>query len=402
MTSTDCAIELYERATALFAAGSLAGAERTAFEARDLFLREDGSDSPDAANVSNLLSRIAAARGQFARSGEHARAAWEIMERLGNRCTGVEAESIRLEALGNAGTALRSQGLYAEAEPWLRLAIEHAERCGLCATSQLNDLAVLYKYTGRFDEAERLYWKALADTSGEDAAAATIYHNLGGLNHSRGEFAAAEPFARRACEIRERLLGPDHPDTLADACALAGVLDGLGSYAESEPIYRHALTVFTSMFGEMHLEVAVNLNNLAALRWAQGDAVEAESLYFRSLRIKRELLGDAHPDMALTLLNYASMLCDLERQGEARPMALRALRVFEAVLEPSHPRIAAVRELCEVRLQRESGKGKIDAAIGSSIVGGIGVPVAYAGPSTLPGEDQVNAILPQSLAGKGT
>jgi tetratricopeptide (TPR) repeat protein len=348
MISAECAIELYERAAALFAAGSWAGAERAALEARDRFLREDGPDSPDAANVSNLLSRIAAAVGQYARSGDHARAAWEIMERLGDRCTGVEAEAIRLQALGNAGTALRSRGLYAEAEPWLKLAIVYAEKSGLSAASHWNDLAVLYKYTGRFDEAERLYRKALAETSGEDAAAATVDHNLGGLNHSRGEFAAAEPFARRACEIRERLSGPDHPDTLADACALAGVLDGLGRYAESEPIYRHVLSVFESMFGETHPEVAANLNNLAALRWAQGDAVEAESLYLRSLRIKRELLGDAHPDTALTLLNYAVMLCDLERQDEARPMAIGALRVFEAVLEPSHPRIAASRELCEM------------------------------------------------------
>ncbi len=354
MNSADCAIELYERAAALFAAGLWAEAERTAFEARDRFLQEDGPDSPDAANVSNLLSRIAAAQGQYARSGEHARDAWGIMERLGNRCTGMEAEAIRLQALGNAGTALRSRGLYAEAEPWLKLAIVYAEKSGFSAVSHRNDLAVLYKYAGRFDEAERLYRWAMAETSGEDAAAATIYHNLGGLNHSRGEFAAAEPFARRACEIRERLLGPDHPDTLADACALAGVLDGLGRYAESEPIYRHALTVFASMFGEMHPELAANLNNLAALRWAQGDAVEAESLYLRSLRIKRELLGDAHPDTALTLLNYASMLCDLARQGEARSMALGALRVFEAALEPSHPLIAAARELCEVRLHSAS------------------------------------------------
>jgi len=347
MIPADAAIELYERAAALFSAGLWDGAERTAFKARDLFLQEDGLDSPDAANVSNLMSRIAAVRGQWVRSAEHARAAWAIMERLGNRFTGVEAEAIRLEAIGNVGTALRSLGLYGEAEPWLKLAIEHAEKCALRATSQLNDLAVLYKYTGRFDEAERLYCKALADTSGEDAAAATIYHNLGGLNHARGEFAAAEPAARRACEIRERLSGSDHPDTLADACALAGVLDGLGRYAESEPIYRHALDAFEAMFGEMHPEIAVNLNNLAAIRWAQGDAVEAEFLYLRSLRIKRELLGDAHPDTALTLLNYAAMFCDLDNRGDARRMALSALSVFESTLEPSHPRIAAARELLE-------------------------------------------------------
>ena len=83
------------------------------------------------------------------------------MERLGNRCAGVEAEAIRLEALANAGTALRLRGLYAEAEPWLKLAIEHAEKSGLSASSHRNDLAVLYKYTGRFDEAEELQRKAI-------------------------------------------------------------------------------------------------------------------------------------------------------------------------------------------------------------------------------------------------
>lgn len=353
----DRAIGLYERAAAAAAAGLHDDADRSALEARDLFLQEDGPDSPDAANVSNLLSRIAAARGHYARSAEHARVAWEIMERLGDRCSSVEADAIRLEALANTGTALRSQGLYAKAAPLLELAIEHAAKSRLSVVSHLNNLAVLYKYTGRFDEAERLYRRAMAETSGEDSAAATIYHNLGGLNHSRGEFAAAEPYARRACEIRERLSGPDHPETLADACALAGVLDGLGRYAESEPIYRHALTVFASMFGEKHPEIAVNLNNLAAIRWAQGDAVEAESLYLRSLSIKCELLGDTHPDTALTLLNYASMLCDLERQGEAHHMALSALRVFESALELSHPRIAAARELCRFLLTRRECDG---------------------------------------------
>jgi tetratricopeptide (TPR) repeat protein len=343
----DLGIGLYERAIAAASAGHWSDAYSTALQARDVFLRDEGPDSPDAANVSNLLSRIAAARGQYARSAVHACAASEIMGRLDDRCTGVDAEAIRLEALANMGTALRLHGLYAEAEPWLKRAIGQAQRNGLNAASHRNDLAVLYKYTGRFDEAERLYREALAETSGEDALAATIYHNLGGLNHSRGNFAAAEPYARRARDIRRRLLGPDHPDTLADDCALAGVLDGLGRYAESEPIYRNALTRFASLFGERHPEVAVNLNNLAAIRWGQEDALEAEFLYLRSLSIKRELLGDAHPDTALTLFNYAAMLCDLDRQGEARPMALRALLVFEAVLEPSHPRIAAARELLQ-------------------------------------------------------
>ncbi|MEP7270952.1 MAG: tetratricopeptide repeat protein [Acidobacteriota bacterium] len=67
---------------------------------------------------------------------------------------------------------------------------------------------MLYKYTGNFDEAERLYQRALVITAGTLGQAhpevATIYHNLGGLEHARGRDAGGEPLARRPVEIRER------------------------------------------------------------------------------------------------------------------------------------------------------------------------------------------------------
>jgi tetratricopeptide (TPR) repeat protein len=342
----DRAIELHEQALAAAANHRWEDAVKLATEARDLFYREDGPLSPDAANLSNVLSQIAMIRAEYAQAEAHARTACDIMRALGDRCSGVDAETIRVEALGNLGAALRSRGRYAEAEPWLKEALARVRYASLSLVPQLNNLAVLYKYTGRFEEAEALYREALAETSGDDAAAATIYHNFGGLYHSRQDFAVAEPYARRACEIRERLLGPDHVDTIADRCALAGVLDGLGRYGESEAIYRRVLIAFAAAYGERHLEVAVNLNNLAGVRWALGDPQEAEFLYLRALEIKRELLGDGHADTALTLHNYASMLEELGRIDEARPMALSALRVFEATLEDSHPRIAVARALC--------------------------------------------------------
>src|ERR1035438_9712630 len=89
-------------------------------------------------------------------------------------------------------------------------------------------------------------------------AVAVLYHNLGGLDHARGRFREAEEPARRAWEIRRELLGPDHPDALADACAYAGVLDGLERYAESRPIYQHALEVWERMYGPVHFEVAAD------------------------------------------------------------------------------------------------------------------------------------------------
>ena len=343
----DDGIALHEGASAACSAGKWSEAEQAARLALAIFEGEDGADSPDVANLSNLLSEIAEAQGQYAAAEAHARRAWEIMERLGRRCESPEAEAIRGDALIRLGTALRGAGRYAEAETWLVRALEHAERTGRELPAALNALGVLCKYTGHFVVAEQLYRGALGLVTKDSAEAATLHHNLGGLAHVRGEFAAGLADARRAYEIRCQLRGAEHPETLSDACAYATLLDGLGRYDESEVIYQAALIRFEDLFGSEHIEIAVNLSNLAAVRWARGDAAEAEELYRRAAVMKGQLLGVSHPETALTLHNYASMLADLGRAGEARDLELRALAIFEAALDPFHPWRVAARALWE-------------------------------------------------------
>ncbi len=153
---------------------------------------------------------------------------------------------------------------------------------------------------------------------------ATLYHNLGGLEHARGNFAAAEAPARRACEIRRELCGADHPDTIADECAYAAVLDGLGRYAESRAIYERALAIFERHYGAEHFEIAATLHNLSAVDAAEGDLDTAWRRAARALAIKEQLLGADHPEWALTAAHLASIL----RQ--------RAEAVFRAAgLDPS-------------------------------------------------------------------
>ena len=73
----------------------------------------------------------------------------------------------------------------------------------------------------------------------------------------------------KALAIREKKLGPEHPDVAADAAALAAILDGQGKREEAEALFRRALNVFERIYGPHHYEVAVNLNNLGALHQAK-------------------------------------------------------------------------------------------------------------------------------------
>ena len=259
------------------------------------------------------------------------------------------AETLHLRALGLKGNALRQLARYAEAETILKRALEFAvENFGEAheeTSAARNLLGILYKYTGKFDEAETLYRSALEHLQDKESLlAAALYHNLGGLAHARGDFAGGEADARKAWEINRRLLGEDHPTTLADAAAYAGVLDGLGRYEESEPIYRRALEAFEKIYGAEHYEIVVNLNNLAGVRFARGDSVEAEELFRRALAIKEKTLGANHPDTALTANNLGVLLHSLGRKEEARALFENALKVFEAQLDEGHPHVKMARD----------------------------------------------------------
>jgi hypothetical protein len=97
----------------------------------------------------------------------------------------------------------------------------------------------------------------------EHPQAAAILHDLAILEQARGQFAAGEPFARRAVSIREKTLGPDHPQVAADVVVMAALLEGQGKYDEAEPLYRRALLVYGRWFGPDHHEVAATANHLA-------------------------------------------------------------------------------------------------------------------------------------------
>ena len=76
--------------------------------------------------------------------------------------------------------------------------------------------------------------------------------------------------------------------------------------------------------GPEHPDVAKSLNNLALLYQAQGRYAEAEPLHKRALVIREKALGPEHPDVAKSLENYAALLRKAGRGGEATKMEAHA------------------------------------------------------------------------------
>jgi len=167
--------------------------------------------------------------------------------------------------------------------------------------------------------------------------------------YQAGKYADAIPLAQRSVAIRERTLGPNHPDLAGSLNLLAALYLGQGRYTDAEPLFQRALAIREKAFGPEHLAVAESLSNLAALYDGQGRYADAEPLYKRSLAIREKALGPDHPDVAATLNNLARLYVDQGRAAVAEPLYKRALSIREKALGPDNPAVAqALNNLAEL------------------------------------------------------
>ncbi|MGC2632753.1 MAG: FxSxx-COOH system tetratricopeptide repeat protein [Candidatus Cybelea sp.] len=174
----------------------------------------------------------------------------------------------------------------------------------------------------------------------ELTSASSLASRCGIYLHERAEYAAAESLFMRALAIRERALGPDHPDVASSLNSLAIVYRNQGRYAEAVPLYMRALEIRGKALGPEHSEVAGSLNDLAIVYFYQGRYAEAEPLLARAMAIWEKALGRDHPDVARSLNNLGNVYLRQGRYAEGEPLHMRALEIRERALGPDHPDVA--------------------------------------------------------------
>jgi tetratricopeptide (TPR) repeat protein len=119
-------------------------------------------------------------------------------------------------------------------------------------------------------------------------------NNLANVYRAQNENAQAEPLYHQTLEIRRRVLGPEHPDTL------------------------------------------ISINNLANVYWSQGNFTQAESLYSEAMETQRRILGPEHPDTLLSMGNLASTYAEEHKYAQAEPLFTQTLEISRRVLGPEH------------------------------------------------------------------
>ena len=113
-------------------------------------------------------------------------------------------------------------------------------------------------------------------------------------------------WTRTPWTARRRVLGEDHPDTLASANNLAVDLRDLGEVQAARDLDQDTLDRRRRVLGEDHPDTLASASNLAADLRELGEVQAARDLDQDTLDRRRRVLGEDHPDTLASANNLAA------------------------------------------------------------------------------------------------
>lgn len=170
-----------------------------------------------------------------------------------------EAEALEMQIdwkrpwkrLADAASAAYKAKQYEEAIDQGQKALDFAQKHGGDSESRVgtsqNNLAVYYRATKQYVQAEALYKKSLetyARASGPESPSLIIpLRELSSLYNLQHRFDEAEPLYRRLLVLQEKKHGLEHVDVANTLSKLALLHDRKSQYAEAEPLFTRALAI---------------------------------------------------------------------------------------------------------------------------------------------------------------
>ena len=186
---------------------------------------------------------------------------------------------------------------------------------------------------------------------------ASIRQTIGATYLDLGLFAEAQRELERAVDVRRRLLGERHRDTLESLNWLANVLQGQGKYSQAERIRANILGVQQRALGEKHRDTLSSMNSLASVYRLEGKNDQAGELATNALAIQRRLLGENHPDTLSTMINLAEIRRNQGDYVRAEALFSKVMEARRQVLGDEHP--DTLSSMDQLALQyRSQGKYK--------------------------------------------
>ncbi|MET7339239.1 tetratricopeptide repeat protein [Nonomuraea sp. NPDC005650] len=168
-------------------------------------------------------------------------------------------------------------------------------------------------------------------------------HSLASAYEAAGDLGRAIPLNEATLADRERVLGPDHPDTLTSRHNLAYAYETAGNLDRAIPLHETALADCERVLGVDHPDTLTFRNNLASAYETAGDLGRAIPLFEATLADRERVLGPDHPNTLTSRNNLASAFASAGDLDRAILLYEATLADCERVLGPDHPNTLTFR-----------------------------------------------------------
>ncbi len=283
--------------------------------------------------IDELLSatRTTYSKGDYAGARAFMEQAWTLAQQS------AKDDPKRYEVLKWLSASLSAAGDYNTARDYIEMAIHWREtilgRADPKLPADLGELAMLCERLKEYARALAILERVHAlhvQSGGEDTGAvADDLSHMAMVHLENHKPDLAGEVLQQALEIRQKLLGPEHPALLLELDRLAAIRILNREYEPAEQTYRHALLIRERFEGKDDADLISSVEGLAFSLFGQKKYDEAEPNYKRLLGLWETSMGPDHAMVAVTLDKMAMFYREQARWHESEEAAARsdAIRV---------------------------------------------------------------------------
>ena len=219
--------------------------------------------------------------------------------------------------------------------------LPHAQAALTADSDGLQQVAAYLGYSGSYVAARKLSRGMLDEQDKvlgpEHPDTLATRHRLARWTGEAGDAGGARDQLAALLPVRERVLGPEHPGTLATRASLAWWTGEAGDAGGARDQLAALLPVIEGVLGPEHPGTLVTRASLARWTGEAGDAGGARDQLAALLPVIERVLGPEHPDTLATRQKLARWTGEAGDAGGARDQLAALLPVRERVSGPEHP-----------------------------------------------------------------
>jgi CHAT domain-containing protein len=175
-----------------------------------------------------------------------------------------------------------------------------------------------------------------AETQQEQLELAQTYSEQAVQLAQQELFEQALPFAEKAYNLRKKVLGDKHLDTLKSLNDLAFIYTDLGRFSEALPLSEKAYFIAKEVLVKKDPFTFTCIDDLAFIHKELGQFSEALPLYEEAYSLSKDVFGKGHRYTLESLTNLTLTHMELDRFLEALPLSKKAYSLSKDMLGEKH------------------------------------------------------------------